>query len=345
MKKNNGSKITLKGYIAFMLTISFVSFICIAVFQLTLISTKNLAVTILVTLLTVLFLAFNCTTIDLVRRKKIDKIIEQILIVTDMVKNGNLSVRLTLSGKDGQYEKFDEIMINLNQMIEELNKKEILNNDFISNFSHEIKTPLTIIQNYVIALQNPSLSPTQRQEYFSTLLSTTNKLTTLTSNILKLNKLEHQVISPNKQEVNIGEFVRQEVLNFVEIIDKKNIELNCEIQDTTIFTDTGLYEIVINNLMSNAIKFTPNNGKISVKLYDSDNQIFLEVSDTGCGMDSETGKHIFEKFYQGDTSHSKEGNGLGLALVKKVVDLLGGKIYVESETNKGSTFMVIFNKD
>ena len=125
------------------------------------------------------------------------------------------------------------------------------------------------------------------------------------------------------------------------MIEKKNLELNCDFDDVRIFSSKSLLEIVWNNLISNAVKFTPNGGKIDITLKRKDKNVEIKVSDTGCGMTSETGAKIFEKFYQGDTSHSTQGNGLGLALVKKVIDILGGEIAVQSELNKGSTFTIL----
>ncbi|MBR7186737.1 MAG: HAMP domain-containing histidine kinase [Clostridia bacterium] len=161
------------------------------------------------------------------------------------------------------------------------------------------------------------------------------------TNILKLNKLENQEIQAKSELFNLTDALSDAVVEFESLIEKKNIELNCEFDDVKIFSSKTLLEIVWNNLISNAIKFTPINGKIDILLNRKDKNVEITVADTGCGMTSETGTRIFEKFYQGDPSHAVEGNGLGLALVKKVIEILGGEISVQSELGKGSTFTIL----
>ena len=160
-------------------------------------------------------------------------------------------------------------------------------------------------------------------------------------NILKLNKLENQGIK-ELRNVKLADLLSECIIAYEEPIAEKNIELSVDIDEFSMKSSERHLEIVFNNLISNAIKFTENGGKISVSLKKVENGAALKVSDTGCGISKEEGKRIFEKFYQADTSHSGEGNGLGLALVKKVVENLGGEIYVESELMKGSTFTVVF---
>ena len=164
------------------------------------------------------------------------------------------------------------------------------------------------------------------------------------TNILKLNKLENQQIIPEIEEFNLAELVRTCALDFENLIEKKQLSLNCDIDEINITSSSSLLEIVINNLISNAIKFTEPSGKISISIKENHNFVVIKVSDTGCGISNETGKHIFDKFYQGDTSRASEGNGLGLALVKKVIDILGGEILVESTFGKGSTFAIKLKK-
>ena len=226
-------------------------------------------------------------------------------------------------------------------MAAELQKNEVLKTDFISNVSHEIKTPLAVIQNYATLLQDGTLDSETRSNYAKTLISASNRITDLITNILKLNKLENQEIQEKHEAFNLTSALGESVLSFESWIEKKNIELNCEFDDVVIFSSKSLLEIVWNNLISNAIKFTPEGGKIDVFLKRIDKNVQVKVVDTGCGMTSETGAKIFEKFYQGDTSHSTQGNGLGLALVKKVIDILGGEISVQSELGKGSTFTIL----
>ena len=152
-----------------------------------------------------------------------------------------------------------------------------------------------------------------------------------------LEKMDEEKYEP----FNLTEALAESVVEFETLIEKKNIELNCHFDDVRIFSSKSLLEIVWNNLISNAIKFTPSGGDIDIFLQCKDKDVEIQVADTGVGMTSEVGEKIFEKFYQGDTSHSTQGNGLGLALVKKVIDILGGEIAVQSELNKGSTFTIL----
>ena len=221
-----------------------------------------------------------------------------------------------------------------------------MKNDFISNVSHEIKTPLAVIQNYAKALTNKNLDEETKEKYLNSLQNACKKLSDLITNILKLNKLENQRLKIDLKQFNLSESITNQILNYETLIENKNIELECNIEeDINIISEETYLEIIWSNLISNAIKFTDNNGKIFISLIKINNEIIFKIKDTGCGIDSETGKNIFEKFYQGDTSHSKEGNGLGLALVKKVIDILGGQIQVESEKGIGTTFTVKLKGD
>ena len=186
-----------------------------------------------------------------------------------------------------------------------------------------------------------SLPPEKRQEYAAAISQTTRRLADMVSNILKLNRLENQKIFPETKVFDLGEQLAQCLLEFETVWEKKKLELNCDIaDDVQVSADPELLHLVWINLFSNAMKFTPEGGAISVSLTEQDGWATVRVSDTGCGMTQETGAHIFEKFYQGDTAHAAKGNGLGLALVKRVVDITGGKIAVRSTLGSGSTFTV-----
>lgn len=298
----------------------------------------------IIMLVVCLVLSLLITTIDSLRRKlTIGRSVEDILEATQSISEGNFRVRLTPRHSYNKFDDYDKIMYNLNTMAVELSKSEMLKNDFISNVSHEMKTPLSIIRNYVSALSDEKLDAETRSKYTTILIQTTDRLTALVTNILKLNKLENQQIMPEMTAVRLDESLVQSILEFEELIEDKKIELECDIDEMTIVTSPSHLEIVWNNLLSNAIKFTSSGGKISVTLKKIDDRAIVKISDNGTGMTKETGAHIFDKFYQGDTSHAKEGNGLGLALVKKVIDILGGSISVESELGKGATFTVIIN--
>jgi len=288
-------------------------------------------------LLSLLFWSF-----DAVRRKQmISKPVKRIQQGIDNVIKGDFSTRIEyLHGEDSGNE-FDVIITGLNKMIEELSGVETLRTDFIANVSHELKTPLAVMQNYGTLLQNPELSEEQRIQYGRAIQEQTRTLSNLVMNILKLNKLENQQIYPNVEKYYLGEQLCECMLEFEAVWEKKEIEIEVEIdEEVQIEEDKELLSLVWNNLLSNALKFTNTGGKVSLVLYKDETFAYVEVKDNGCGMTAETGKNIFKKFYQGDTSHATKGNGLGLALVKRVIDICGGEISVSSQLGEGSTFTV-----
>ena len=230
-------------------------------------------------------------------------------------------------------------MENLNAMTAELEKSEILKTGFISDISHEIRTPLAIIQNYVHSLQNED-GETTRKQYTETIISACKRLNNLISNILVLNKLENQTLSIAHETVKLHDSITDAILRYEEIIEKKELEIECNLTEMEIISSSSLLEIIWNNLLSNAIKFTENKGKISINLKPTQKGAVIEISDTGCGISPEIGARIFDKFFQVDSSRLQEGNGLGLALVKRVIDLLGGEISVSSVIGHGSTFTI-----
>ena len=256
------------------------------------------------------------------------------------IAQGDFSIRLTPLRKDGKKDYIEVMFDDFNTMVQELKSIETLKNDFIANVSHEIKTPLAVIQSYATALQNDTLSPDERKEYGKTIVEASQKLSLLVSNILKLNKLENQDILPAARPYNLGEQIRRCAVTFEDLWEHKNISFEAEMEEVTVSYNESMLEIVWNNLLSNAVKFTNSGGSIFISLNVKDGYARVSVSDTGCGMDEETKKRIFDKFYQGDSSHSQEGNGLGLALAKKTIDLLGGSITVESQLGEGSNFTV-----
>jgi len=260
------------------------------------------------------------------------------------ITHGDFSTRITPLRKDGKKDYVEVMFDDFNTMAEELSSIETLKNDFIADVSHEIKTPLSVIQFYTTALQNDAMNAEDRNEYTRTILEATQKLTTLVSNILKLNKLENQEIVSDAKPFDLSEQLRRCALSFTDLMEQKNIKFEEDLDEACVCYDENMLEIVWNNLLSNAIKFTNPGGtiNISLKIQDDPGQKFVRVSvtDTGCGMDETTQKHVFDKFYQGDTSHAGEGNGLGLALVKKTLDLFGGSVAVNSSPGRGSSFTV-----
>lgn len=257
------------------------------------------------------------------------------------VAQGDFSVYLPPMRRDGKKDYKEVIFEDFNTMVEELGSTETLKTDFIANVSHEIKTPLSVIQNYATALQKEGLPDTLRQDYTETIIGASKKLTALVTNILKLNKLENQEINP---EIAPYDLCRQLVtcaLSFEEVWERKKITFEADIEERKIINaDESMMELVWNNLLSNAIKYTAPGGAVTLRQTSDANTVTVSVHDTGYGMDRETVEHIFDRFYQGDVSHSGDGNGLGLSLVHKVIERVHGSIEVESELGKGSAFTV-----
>ena len=300
----------------------------------------NIRIAAIVTFGNVFFLSLICAAVDTLRRKlTVERPVKRIIEGAQKVMDGDLSARIEpVRGVDAS---FNAIIDYFNRMVEELSGMETLRTDFISNVSHELKTPLAVIQNYGSLLQQPGLSEEDRKDYARTVTNAAGRLASLITNILKLNKLENQQIYPKKERFDLGEQLCECLLGFENAWETKNLEIETDIEDgVTVESDPELLSLVWNNLFSNAVKFTEPGGTVGLKLFTESGHTVVEVSDTGCGISPEVGAHIFEKFYQGDTSHATQGNGLGLALVKRVVDIIGGEIGVKSELGKGTTFTV-----
>lgn len=204
-----------------------------------------------------------------------------------------------------------------------------------------MKTPISVIKNYAQLLQAGKALGKQEREYAKGIEDAASRLSALISNILKMNKLEHQRITLETEEYDVCRQLCESVLLFEEAMEEKEIALEADIEDAAMIkADADLMELVWNNLLSNAVKFTEPGGSIAVRQTSDESHIRVSVSDTGCGIVKGSINHIFDKFYQGDTSHSTEGNGLGLAMVKRVLELMDGEIQIISEEGKGSTFLV-----
>ena len=339
----------ISNFFVFFLLAAFVTTCCIMLFISALqgsvgreFTEEEIALAAKMTMVNVVLLSVVMTAIDYYRRKRmVERPVKKIIEATSKMIEGNFDVRIAplsgLAADDG----FQEIIACINQMAEELSGVETLRTDLVANVSHEMKTPLAVMQNYGTLLQSPTLSEEKRMEYAKAITDSSRRLADMMTNILKLNRLENQQIYPNLTTFDLGEQLCESLLQYESTWERKNIEIETDIAENVLVSaDAELLSLVWNNLFSNAFKFTEDNGKVSLVLTADKKYATVKVTDTGCGMSAEVGAHIFEKFYQGDTSHATQGNGLGLALVKRVVDIMQGEIGVESAVGIGTTFTV-----
>ncbi len=351
MKKWNFRQVlrAVNNYVVFFLVVAFAVTCCMLLFVRTLAASMGLEFTpenvgqaAKLTFGNVVLITLLFATIDHIRRSfMVDRPVKRITEAAERIMQGDFSVRIQPLRGLPEETGFNRIIECLNRMAQELSGTETLRTDFIANVSHELKTPLAVMGNYAAMLRRPGITEAEKNEYAQAISDAARRLAQLITNILKLNKLENQQIYPKTEEYDLGEQLCQNLLQFEEAWEKKGLNIETDIGDgVRIRSDGELLSLVWNNLFSNAIKFTPEGGTVSVSMKREGDWVAVRVSDTGCGMKPDTGKHIFEKFYQGDTSHATQGNGLGLALVKRVVDILQGEIAVESVYGQGSTFTV-----
>ena len=278
-------------------------------------------------------------------KKTYEEPVQKIAKAASQVAHGDFSVYIPPLHTADKQDYLDGMIRDFNRMVEDLGSIETLKIDFFSNVSHEIKTPLSVIQNTAELMRNETLSAQQRQEYVETIISASKRLSSLITNILKLNKLEKQAIVPAMETYNLPEQLAECALQFEQVWEAKNIEFTAELEDDADVTaDPSLMELLWNNLLSNAFKFTEPGGRVLLTQTTEDSLVVVRVADSGCGMDAETVQHVFDKFYQGDSSHSAEGNGLGLALVWRVVQMMDAEIFVESAPGTGTVFTVRMNR-
>lgn len=241
---------------------------------------------------------------------------------------------------DSKIDELRELYDNFNRMVRELNSTETLQTDFISSVSHEFKTPINAIEGYAALLQEQDLTPDEQRQYVEKILFNTRRLSTLTGNILLLSKLSSQSIRPRRTTFRLDEQIRQAVLALEQKWEDKELELDVDLERTAFTGYEALLLHVWTNLIDNAVKFDPHGGLLRLRLYQPDEHLLFTIEDSGPGIAAGDEERIFAKFYQSDTSREAEGNGLGLALVKKIVELNGGSVRAENLPQGGCRFTV-----
>lgn len=277
------------------------------------------------------------TSISAVVSKTVLKPLNQLIKATKVVATGDFSVRVEEINSQSE---IADLLKNFNHMTEELSSIEIFRNDFINNFSHEFKTPIVSIKGFAKQLQNDDLSTAKRKEYTDIIINESERLTNMSANILILTKFENQRIITDQIEYELDEQIRNCIILLEPQWSKKNIEMSLNLEATKIYGNTEMLSHLLINLIENAIKNSNDNSNISIECHEALDDIEFKISNYGNGMDDNTLKHIFDKFYQGDRSHTSPGNGLGLSIVKRIVELSSGEITVESKLSQGTTFTV-----
>ena len=265
------------------------------------------------------------------------KPMKQLINATRSIAKGDFSVRVEESSVNNE---LGELMKSFNVMAEELGSTELFRRDFINSFSHEFRTPIVSIRGFARQLKKSDLTDEQRSEYTDIIINESDRLTNMASNILTLTRLENQQIITDISTFRLDEQIRACILLLEKEWNKKNINLDIELEEVQFTSNEEMLAQVWLNLFSNAIKFSREGGDIRVYCGRMGKNVRVEIEDHGVGMDTETKKHIFEQFYQGAGSRATAGNGLGLTIAKRIVELAGGEINVESEINRGALFIV-----
>lgn len=275
------------------------------------------------------------------------KPMSKLMDATKAVAAGDYSVRVVtekvlLDIKDyhSPVNEFEDFVDSFNKMAEALGSVEMLRSDFVNTISHEFKTPVVSIRGYAKLLQDPNLSEEQRREYTDIIIQESQRLTAMSSNILLLSRYEHTDVLTDKTVFSLDEQIRDCIQLQSRAWMEKNIILSGDLESVMFYGNPDILNHLWSNLLSNAIKFTPDGGAISVTLAQKDGVVTVRFCDSGIGMDAEALSHMYEKFYQADTSRTAAGNGLGLSIVKRIVTLCGGEISAESEPGLGTTFTV-----
>ncbi|MBP0983444.1 MAG: HAMP domain-containing histidine kinase [Oscillospiraceae bacterium] len=266
----------------------------------------------------------------------------ELIKATKKVSDGDYSAQVDIGWAEKHtVRELSDLIGVFNEMTRELNNTAMFNKDFIASFSHEFKTPLVSIRGFARQLYDGNLTPEQQKEFSKIILEETEYLSDLSANTLLLTSLETSDIVSGKTEFSLDEQLRSCMLRLEPQWSEKNIDLSMELDEVKFYWDERMLAHVWNNLFDNAVKFTPEGGRIYVSCHRNAGVITIRVRDSGVGIPQQSLPHIFEKFYQADSSHATKGNGLGLPLAKKIVELCGGRIGVKSDLGKGAEFTVI----
>jgi len=346
-KKPNDNHVRAKYFPIVMFALSFLALAALTTIQNYILGTHIdfTAVSAQATVLIVVYWALIAAALTLFTRwqmkRTYDQPMQRLAKATKAVAGGDFSVYVRPLHTSDKADYLDIMIGDFNKMVAELGSIEILKTEFFSNVSHEIKTPLSVVQSYAELLQKDGLTDAQRREYAAAIMQSTRKLSGLITNMLKLGRLEQQNIQTVPEHYDLCAQLSACALQFEPIWEEKNIAFEANLEDAaTIAADESLLELVWNNLLSNAMKFTQPGGTVTLTQSSTADEIIITVSDTGCGMSEGTLGRIFDKFFQGDTSHAMEGNGLGLALCLRVLQLVGGSITAKSTLGEGSEFTV-----
>lgn len=277
------------------------------------------------------------TFTSVITSRRMLKSIRTFIDAIDQLAGGDFSMRLQLKHPP----EFKILSENINRMAEELGGIEILRTDFVNNFSHEFRTPIVSIKGFAEILKDDELSKDERNEYLDIIIEESTRLATLASNVLNLSKVEAQAILTDRQPFNVGEQIRQCVLLLHTKLTKKHISFKANVQDYMVPGNKEMLNQVWLNLLDNAIKFTPEHGEIEVTMRQMKDQVEITFRDNGAGISPNALPKVFDKFYQQDTSHSTAGNGLGLTIVQKIIELHDGTITCDSVPTQGTTFTVL----
>lgn len=262
-------------------------------------------------------------------------LLEEIRIALERISQGDFDIHLD----SGQQNPFGEVITSVNKMAHDLGTLEQQRQDFVSNVSHEIQSPLTSISGFTDLLRQPDLDEASRQHHLDIIASECRRLSGLSDNLLRLSSLDD--VAPERTGFRLDEHVREAILTLEPQWSAKHIEVEFDADPTTVEADADLLRQVWTNLAQNAVKFTPPGGRVRIRVAtDTAGSPQVEVSDTGVGVNPADLPHVFERFYRADKARGAGGNGLGLALAKRIVDLHGGRITIASEPGRGTTFTV-----